>query len=59
MLEAAAAGRLVIGTPVGHFPRKAYQGGGILAPIEADKFTAFAAATGGHICEPPGRVQPH
>ena len=45
VLEAAAAGRLVIGTPVGHFPLKAYQGGGILAPIEADKFKAFAAAT--------------
>ena len=31
VIEAAAAGRLVIGTPVGHFPRKAYEGGGILA----------------------------
>src|SRR5216683_1612529 len=30
VMEAAAAGRLVIGTPVGHFPRKAYEGGGIL-----------------------------
>jgi glycosyltransferase involved in cell wall biosynthesis len=37
-MEAAAAGRLVIGTPVGHFPLKAYKGGGILVPIEADKF---------------------
>jgi predicted O-methyltransferase YrrM len=45
VMEAAAAGRLVIGTPVGHFPRKAYQGGGILAPIEADKFKVFAAET--------------
>jgi hypothetical protein len=45
VLEAAAAGRLVIGTPVGHFPRKAYDGGGILAPIEREKFVAFAAAT--------------
>ena len=45
MMEAAAAGRLVIGTPVGHFPRKAYEGGGILAPVEAEKFKAFTAAT--------------
>lgn len=43
VMEAAAAGRLVIGTPVGHFPLKAYQGGGIIAPIEADKFVAFVA----------------
>jgi glycosyltransferase involved in cell wall biosynthesis len=45
VMEAAAAGRLVIGTPVGHFPRKAYEGGGILAPIEAEKFKAFTAQT--------------
>lgn len=45
VMEAAAAGRLVIGTPVGHFPRKAYEGGGILAPVEAGKFKAFTAAT--------------
>jgi glycosyltransferase involved in cell wall biosynthesis len=45
VMEAAAAGRLVIGTPVGHFPRKAYEGGGILAPIEAGKFKAFAVKT--------------
>lgn len=45
VMEAAAAGRLVIGTPVGHFPMKAYQGGGILAPIEAEKFKAFTSAT--------------
>jgi predicted O-methyltransferase YrrM len=44
-IEAAAAGRLVIGTPVGHFPRKAYEGGGILAPIEAGKFKAFTVET--------------
>ena len=41
VMEAAAAGRLVIGTPVGHFPMRAYQGGGIIAPIEAAKFKAF------------------
>ncbi|MBB6408748.1 class I SAM-dependent methyltransferase [Mesorhizobium sangaii] len=45
VMEAAAAGRLVIGTPVGHFPMKAYQGGGVLAPIEAEKFKAFTSAT--------------
>jgi glycosyltransferase involved in cell wall biosynthesis len=45
VMEAAAAGRLVIGTPVGHFPLKAYQGGGIIAPIEPDKFIAFTATT--------------
>jgi glycosyltransferase involved in cell wall biosynthesis len=45
VMEAAAAGRLVIGTPVGHFALKAYQGGGIIAPIEAGKFKSFTAAT--------------
>jgi glycosyltransferase involved in cell wall biosynthesis len=45
VMEAAAAGKLVIGTPVGHFPRKAYEGGGILAPIEAGKFKAFTVDT--------------
>jgi glycosyltransferase involved in cell wall biosynthesis len=45
VMEGAAAGRLVIGTPVGHFPLKAYQGGGIIAPIEAEKFKTFTAAT--------------
>ena len=44
-MEAAAAGRLVIGTPVGNFPRNAYEGTGIIAPIEADKFKEFTAAT--------------
>ncbi|MFO1161093.1 MAG: glycosyltransferase [Reyranellaceae bacterium] len=45
ILEAAAAGRLVIGTPVGNFPQRAYRGGGIIAPIEDDKFVAFCADT--------------
>jgi glycosyltransferase involved in cell wall biosynthesis len=45
VMEAAAAGRLVISTPVGHFPLKAYQGGGIIAPVEAEKFKAFTIAT--------------
>ena len=51
VMEAAAAGRLVIGTPVGHFPLKAYQGGGIIAPIEAEKFKAFTIATLKHYKE--------
>ncbi len=53
VIEAAAAGRLVIGTPVGHFPRKAYEGGGILAPIEREKFVAFVAATLSYYKENP------
>jgi glycosyltransferase involved in cell wall biosynthesis len=44
-MEAAAAGRLVISTPAGHFPLKAYQGGGILAPIESKKFKEFTVET--------------
>ena len=43
-LEAAAAGRLVIGTPVGEFPRLAYEGLGILAPLNADAFVDFVVA---------------
>lgn len=39
--EAAAAGRLVIGTPVGDFPRLAYEGLGILGPIGAKAFHQF------------------
>lgn len=45
VMEGAAADRLVIGTPVGHFPQKACQGGGILAPVQADRFVSFTAAT--------------
>jgi Glycosyl transferases group 1 len=41
-LEAAAAGRLVIGTPVGHFPRLAYEGLGIMGPLDAKAFQRFA-----------------
>jgi glycosyltransferase involved in cell wall biosynthesis len=40
-MEAAAAGRLVISTPVGHFPVKAYQGGGIIAPLDGKQFRKF------------------
>jgi hypothetical protein len=45
VLEAAAAGRLVIGTPVGHFPLLAYCGGGVIAPIDEEAFVRFAADT--------------
>lgn len=44
-LEGAAAGRLVIGTPVGHFPRLAYEGMGILAPLGAEAFRRFTTQT--------------
>ena len=41
--EAAAAGRLVIGTPVGDFPRLALEGMGILAPLNDEAFVDFTA----------------
>lgn len=41
-LEAAAAGRLVIGTPVGHFMRLAYEGLGLLGPLDGQAFRQFA-----------------
>ncbi len=53
VMEAAAAGRLVIGTPVGHFPLRAYQGGGIIAPMEADKFVAFVSEALAHYRDNP------
>jgi glycosyltransferase involved in cell wall biosynthesis len=39
--EGAAAGRLVISTPVGDFPLRAYHGVGIIAPIESQKIHKF------------------
>jgi hypothetical protein len=39
--EAAAAGRLVISTPVGVFPFRAYKGMGIMAPLEAEAYKKF------------------
>jgi glycosyltransferase involved in cell wall biosynthesis len=44
VIEGAAAGRLVIGTPVGHFPVRAYEGGGIIAPLSAREFVEFTTA---------------
>jgi glycosyltransferase involved in cell wall biosynthesis len=42
-MEAAAAGRLVVSTPVGYFPYMASQGAGIMAPLEASEYTNFVA----------------
>ena len=39
-MEAAAAGRLVIGTPVGYFEHNGDQGGGITVPVEPEAFVA-------------------
>jgi hypothetical protein len=54
VLEAAAAGRLVIGTPVGHFPLLAYQGAGIIAPVDARQFKKFTIETLRYYKENPG-----
>jgi glycosyltransferase involved in cell wall biosynthesis len=43
--EAASAGRLVIGTPVGDFPRLCYEGLGILAPLNEMSFMKFLEET--------------
>jgi Methyltransferase domain len=43
--EGAAAGRLVISTPVGDFPLWASQGLGIVAPIENHKYKKFVTET--------------
>ena len=40
--EAAAAGRLVIGTPVGDFPRLCLEGMGVLGPLNDQAFEDFA-----------------
>ena len=40
MMECAAAGRLPFGTPVGYFKDNAPAGGGILLPLEAEKFSS-------------------
>lgn len=37
-MEAAAAGRLVISTPLGYFEEHGPKGGGIVAPLENEKF---------------------
>ena len=40
-MEAAAAGRLIISTPVGGFPDQAALGAGITAPLGADEYKEF------------------
>ena len=45
MYEAAAAGRLVIGTPTGDFPRLCLEGIGILAPLNEEAFVKFTRDT--------------
>jgi len=42
VMEAAAAGRLVMGTPVGYFEHNAKKGGGILLPLEENDFIQSA-----------------
>ena len=37
-MEAAAAGKLVMGTPVGYFERNAELGGGVLLPLDEQNF---------------------
>ncbi|TGV81491.1 hypothetical protein EN792_034360, partial [Mesorhizobium sp. M00.F.Ca.ET.149.01.1.1] len=39
--EAAASGRLVISTPVGVFPLRAYEGLGIIAPLDPEGYVKF------------------
>ena len=43
IMEAAAAGRLCIGTPAGYFGENALKGGGILCPMEPALFVKSAA----------------
>jgi hypothetical protein len=42
-MEAAAAGRLVLSTPVGYFEQNGELGGGIVLPLEEDSFTKSLA----------------
>ena len=51
--EAAAAGRLVISTPVGDFPLRAAHGIGIVAPMESHKYVKFVADTLRHYKDNP------
>ena len=42
MMEAAAAGRLTLGTPVGYYEKNAIPSGGILLPLDAQELTIKA-----------------
>jgi glycosyltransferase involved in cell wall biosynthesis len=44
MLEAAAAGRLCIGTPVGYFAENGLKGGGIQVSLEENQFVNEVSA---------------
>jgi glycosyltransferase involved in cell wall biosynthesis len=46
--EAAAAGRLVVGTPVGDFPRLALEGMGVMGPLNDGPFAEFLGKTLGY-----------
>jgi hypothetical protein len=43
--EAAAAGRLVVGTPVGDFPRLVLEGMGVMGPLNDEPFAEFLEQT--------------
>jgi len=43
--EAAASGRLVVGTPAGDFPRLALEGVGVMGPLNDEPFAEFLAQT--------------
>lgn len=51
--EAAAAGRLVISTPMGDFPLRMSEGLGIVAPIESHKYKKFVVEALRHYKENP------
>lgn len=56
-LEAAAAGRLVIGTPVGQFPRLAYEGLGLLAPISSSGFISYCVTALKYFAQNPNALR--
>jgi glycosyltransferase involved in cell wall biosynthesis len=43
VMEAAAAGRLVVGTPVGSYPRQVVRGAGLLAPVAERDYISFCS----------------
>lgn len=51
--EAAASGRLVVGTPVGDFPRLALEDMGVLAPLNDDAFVDLAVDVVSYYAEHP------
>lgn len=56
-MEAAAAGRLVIGTPVGYFKENAKMGGGVLVPVEESEFVRETVKTLQYFSENPTDFQ--